>query len=191
MKNSTDHAEILEDIVAVESVDQAAAEPKVIDPLVRVQAEKAISQHLLGAMGLGVLPIPVVDFVGVTAVQLKLVSKLSKIYGVEFSMRDARTIISTLIGGAVPLMAAMPVASIARMIPVVGWSVGSVAMPILAGASTYAVGHLFMDHFEKGAGPLDINTASVKEKFAEYYEAGKAKVTRKKTAAEPTVETAV
>jgi uncharacterized protein (DUF697 family) len=127
----------------------------------------------------------------VTALQLKLVSQLSKIYGVEFSAKDARTIISTLIGGAVPAMAAMPVASFARMIPVVGWSLGSVTMSVLAGASTYAVGHVFMDHFEKGAGPLDINAASVKAKFEDYYEAGKAKISRKKTVSEPAIDPAV
>ena len=188
-KNTDNVGEVaIEEISVTESVESGAASTRVHDPLVLAEAEKVTHQYMLGALGVGIIPLPVVDFLGVTALQLKLVSKLSKIYGVEYSSRDARTLITSLIGGAAPAMAAMPVASFARMIPVVGWSLGGATMSILSGASTYAVGHIFIDHFEKGTGLLDINSACVKEKFADYYQAVKAKISRKKTVVEPVVE---
>ena len=60
-------------------------------------------------------------------------------------------------------------------------------MMLLSGASTYAVGHVFAQHFEQGGTILDIETRDVKTQFNQYYEAGKSKFSHKKATAE-TVE---
>ena len=57
-------------------------------------------------------------------------------------------------------------------------------MMLLSGASTYAIGHVFANHFEKGGTILDIQASQVKEQFNGYCETGKAKLSRKKAAAE-------
>ena len=159
---------------------------KPIDQLLRAKVESAINYSMLLSGGVGVVPIPLVDFVGVTAIQLALIKQLSVLYGVEYSASASKRTISALIGGAVPAFGSMTVASWLKMIPVVGSVLGGSTMMLLSGASTYAVGHIFANHFEEGGTILDIEASQVKEQFNEYYEAGKSKLSRKKAVATPT-----
>ena len=154
---------------------------KQIDALQRAKVESAINYSMLLSGGVGIVPIPMVDFVGVTAIQLALVKQLSSLYGVEYSSGAAKRVISALIGGAIPAFGSMTVASWVKAIPVVGTVLGGSAMMLLSGASTYAIGQVFARHFEQGGTILDINAGQVKKQFTEYYEAGKNKLSRKKT----------
>jgi uncharacterized protein (DUF697 family) len=138
--------------------------------------------------GVGIVPIPLVDFVGVTAIQLALVKQLSSLYGVEYTYSATKRTIGALIGGAIPAFGSSTFASWLKLIPGVGSVLGGSAMMLLSGASTYAVGHVFAQHFEKGGTILDIDTHQVKDQFNQYYEAGKNKFSHKKAVAE-TVET--
>ena len=158
--------------------------PKPIDDLQRAKVESAINYSMLLSGGVGIVPIPLVDFVGVTAIQLALIKQLSSLYGVEYTASATKRTISALIGGAVPAFGSMTVASWVKMIPVVGSVLGGSAMMLLSGASTYAIGHVFAHHFEQGGTILDIEASQVKEQFKGCYETGKAKLSRKKVAAE-------
>ena len=153
---------------------------KSLDALQRAKVEAAINYSMLLAGGVGVVPIPVVDFVGVTAIQLALVKQLSSLYGVEYSSGAAKRVISAVVGGAVPAFGSMTVASWVKFIPIVGTVLGGSTMMLLSGASTYAVGQVFSKHFEQGGTVLDMKASTVKTQFNEYYAAGKAKLSRKK-----------
>jgi|APCry1669189070_1035195.scaffolds.fasta_scaffold67654_2 hypothetical protein len=157
---------------------------KPIDQLQRAKVESAINYSMLLSGGVGIVPIPLVDFVGVTAIQLALIRQLSSLYGVEYTASASKRMISALIGGAVPAFGSMTVASWVKMIPVVGSVLGGSTMMLLSGASTYAIGHVFANHFELGGTILDMDAGKVKAQFNEYYEAGKSKLSRKKAAAE-------
>jgi len=170
-------------------VNATEVAPKPIDELTRAKVESAINYSMLLSGTVGIVPIPLVDFVGVTAIQLALVKQLSSIYGVEYTSGATKRTISALIGGAVPAFGSMTVASWVKMIPVVGSVLGGSTMMLLSGASTYAIGRVFAQHFEKGGTVLDIEPRQVKKQFNEYYEAGKSKLSRKKASAE-TTETA-
>lgn len=160
--------------------------PKPIDELQRAKVESAINYSMLLSGGVGIVPIPLVDFVGVTAIQLALIKQLSAIYGVEYTASATKRTVSAIIGGAVPAFGSMTVASWVKAIPVVGSILGGSAMMLLSGASTYAIGHVFANHFERGGTILDIEASQVKEQFKGYYETGKAKLSRKKAAPEAT-----
>lgn len=164
--------------------------PKPIDELRRAKVDSAINYSMLLSGGVGIVPIPLVDFVGVTAIQLALVKQLSSLYGVEYTSSATKRAISALIGGAIPAFGSSTVASWLKLIPGVGSVLGGSAMMLLSGASTYAVGHVFAQHFEQGGTILDIQTSQVKKQFNDYYEAGKSKFSHKKATAE-TVEPAV
>ena len=165
-------------------VNAIEVQPKPIDDLQRAKVESAINYSMLLAGGVGVVPIPLVDFVGVTAIQLALIKQLSAIYGVEYTASASKRTISALVGGAIPAFGSMTLASWVKAIPVVGSVLGGSAMMLLSGASTYAIGHVFANHFEKGGTILDIQASQVKEQFKGYYETGKAKLSRKKAVAE-------
>ena len=158
--------------------------PKPIDELQRAKVESAINYSMLLSGSVGIVPIPLVDFVGVTAIQLALVKQLSSLYGVEYTSSATKRTITALIGGAIPAFGSMTVASWVKMIPVVGSVLGGSTMMLLSGASTYAIGHVFARHFEKGGTVLDIEANQVKKQFNEYYEAGKTKLSRRKASAE-------
>jgi uncharacterized protein (DUF697 family) len=167
--------------------------PKPIDELRRAKVESAINYSMLLSGGVGIVPIPLVDFVGVTAIQLALVKQLSSLYGVEYTSSATKRTIGALIGGAIPAFGSSTFASWLKLIPGVGSVLGGSAMMLLSGASTYAVGHVFAQHFEKGGTILDMDTHQVKDQFNQYYEAGKNKFSHKKAAADTaeTVEASV
>lgn len=153
------------------------------------ETEVVIDRYMLAAMGVGLVPVPVLDLVGVGAVQFKMIQKLAEMHGVEASDTRVRQVLISLLGGAVPAFGALPLFTFAQMIPVIGWTVGAGAASILGGASTYAVGHIMRRHFEAGGSMEDFKAENTKEAFKELVEKGKSAAksirSRGKTAAEP------
>jgi uncharacterized protein (DUF697 family) len=129
--------------------------------------------HALLSMGIGLVPIPLVDFVALTGVQLRLLNKLSKFYGVPFSKEKGKKIIASLIGGYLPVSMARPFSSLIKAVPIVGQTAGILAMPAIAGATTYALGKVFVQHFESGGTLLDFDPAKMKKYFQEHLKEGK------------------
>jgi len=138
-----------------------------------VWTANTIKNHAFGAMGVGLIPLPAVDFVALTALQVNLMRKLSKFYGVPFSEEVGKKIVGALIGSYAPLALVMPAISLFKAIPLVGQSVGVLAMPVLAGATTYALGKVFVQHFESGGTFLNFNPSAVREYYRQQLEEGK------------------
>jgi uncharacterized protein (DUF697 family) len=144
-----------------------------VDALTASRSSAIIDRHILSAMGVGLVPIPLVDILGIGAVQLNMIRRLAETYGVEYSEPKARSIILSLVGGALPVFGALPFASLAQAIPVIGWTVALSSTVILAGASTYAVGKIMENHFAKGGGIGDLDVKSARERFDDLVEQGK------------------
>jgi uncharacterized protein (DUF697 family) len=51
------------------------------------------------------------------------------------------------------------------MVPIIGTVLGGVSMSLFSGAATYAIGKIFIQHFEAGGTFLDFNPITVKEYF--------------------------
>lgn len=137
------------------------------------EVEDIIRNHVLGAVGLGFVPVPVVDVVGLMGVQLDLINKLSGYYNITFKENMAKNIISTLIGGVTPVALTPFAFSLLKIIPVVGYTTSAVSLCIMGGGSTYAIGRIFAKHFANGGNIEDLKVDDVKEEFAEAYEDGK------------------
>jgi len=149
----------------------------------KAQTDRMIRNHVYGAMGVGLIPLPVVDFLALTGIQVRLLYKLSKFYGVDFSKDRAKAIISVLVGSFVPVAAAGPLASIMKIVPVIGQTTGALAMLATGGACTYALGQVFVQHFESGGTFLDFNPETVKAYFAEQFKEGQKVATEIRKAA--------
>ena len=158
------------DVPAVE--EATASKMQLSDRL--VWTANTIKNHAFGAMGVGLIPLPAVDFVALIALQVNLLRKLSKFYGVPFSEEVGKKVVGALIGGYAPLALAMPAISLFKAIPMVGQSVGVLALPVLAGATTYALGKVFVQHFESGGTFLNFNPSAVREYYRQQLEEGKA-----------------
>ncbi|WLQ16677.1 DUF697 domain-containing protein [Hahella aquimaris] len=131
-------------------------------------------KYVLGSMGVGLVPIPVVDFAGLTALQLKMLHSMSKIYGIRFSQDIGKSLIASLVGSAAPVPLGISLASLTKVIPVIGTVLGATSVAIIAGASTYALARVFIQHFESGGNFLNFDPEAVRAFYAEELEKGKA-----------------
>ncbi len=133
-----------------------------------------VKKYMWWSMGAGLIPVPLVDIAAVSAVQLKMIKDMSDIYGVKFSENKGKSILSALLGSILPnSLARGGVGSLLKMLPVVGTIMGGVSMSLFSGASTYAVGKAFVQHFESGGTFLDFDPVKVKEYFFSKFEEGK------------------
>lgn len=124
-------------------------------------------------MGAGLIPVPFVDLVAISGVQLKMLSQLSKVYGIEFHENTGKALIGSLLGYLLPKgLAGGAVGSLLKAIPVVGPIMGLPSLVVFCGASTYALGRVFLQHFASGGTFLSFDPARVKEHFEREYQEG-------------------
>jgi len=141
-------------------------------PEVLETANKLVKNYMWWSMGAGLVPFPLVDMAAVTGVQLKMLADISRTYDVKFTEDAGRKIVLSLLGSLIPNgLARGFVGSLLKMVPVVGTIMGTVSMSVFSAAATYAIGKLFIQHFETGGTLLDLDVNKMndffKEKFAE------------------------
>lgn len=124
-------------------------------------------------MGVGLIPVPLVDVVALMGIQLDMIKKISVEYGILFKQDRGKSIITSLMGGLFSTQMGIGLSSLIKFIPIIGQTTGAVAMPIISGASTYAIYKVFVRHFESGGTILDLDPARVKSFFAEQFTKGK------------------
>jgi uncharacterized protein (DUF697 family) len=116
-----------------------------------VKAKEIIKHNVAWSAGAGMLPVPGLDFVAITGVQLKMVNELCGAYNIPFKKALARPIIVSLIGSLGATMLAPLVATTSlKLIPGFGLLFSGTALAATSAAITYGVGQLFMDHFQNG-----------------------------------------
>jgi uncharacterized protein (DUF697 family) len=117
----------------------------------RALAKAIVERHAAYAAVGGIIPVPIANVAGVTAVIVRMVKVLSGLYGVPFERDRARAIVIGLMGGTVPTgFAAVTTSTLVSLVPVsnlIGLAVSSVT----AIACTRSIGHIFVEHFEGGA----------------------------------------
>jgi uncharacterized protein (DUF697 family) len=148
-----------------------AVPPASANDVRKLRCDVTITKHVGAAMGFGFLPLPVIDFVAITGVQMDLVYRLSRIYDVEFSTQAVRALIGSLLGASIPLQPAL--ISGLKLMPGIGTAAAFVAQPALAGASTYAIGKVFVEHFESGGTLLTFDAGKMKAHFEQRMNEGK------------------
>jgi uncharacterized protein (DUF697 family) len=141
------------------------------------RAEKArtiVQRNVLWSLGAGVVPVPLLDVVAVSGVQIKMLKEISDLYEVPFTEGMAKKIVSALLsslGGVT--VGTLVGASLAKAIPLLGTALGVISTPVLAGAFTYATGHVFLLHFESGGTIVNFDTDAVRAHFKQEFERAK------------------
>jgi len=148
-----------------------APSPAMLAELRRLKCDMTISKHVGAALGFGFIPLPLIDFVGISGVQLDMIYRLCRIYDIDFSTQAARSVIAALIGAGVPLQPILT--SSLKAIPGIGTAAGLFAAPTLAGATTYALGRVFVQHFETGGTLLTFDAAKMRAHFESALSEGK------------------
>ena len=140
------------------------------------QASDCIKKHTMYAAVGGLVPLPLLEMVASSTIQLRMIAKLCDVYEVRFSENAVKSSISTLVATVLPATGVgLAVSSLFRSVPVVGTAFGVIAMPTLVAATTYALGKVFAWHFAKGGRTLDFKPEEMKERFKEEFEEGKRK----------------
>jgi uncharacterized protein (DUF697 family) len=137
------------------------------------QASNIIKKHVIVVMGASLIPIPLFDLVALSGVQLKMLYSLTKLYEVPFSKNLGKSSIASLLGGVMPTSTAMTLASLAKAVPGLGTATGMVTVSVLGGATTYAIGSVFVQHFESGGTLLDFDPKKMRAYFSNKLEEGK------------------
>jgi uncharacterized protein (DUF697 family) len=116
----------------------------------RSQALAIVERHATYSAAGGFIPVPIVNVAGVTAIILRMVRTLSKLYGVPFERDRARTVVVALAGGTMPTgFAAVTTSTLYYVVPgavLLGLAVSAVT----ATACTRKIGRIFVEHFERG-----------------------------------------
>lgn len=147
---------------------------EVIDPKQREQAANDIvKRYMLWSAGLGAIPVPVVDIAAVSLSQVGMIKKLAELYEVPYNENIVKSIIGALCSGTGSHVVAYgSIGQTLKMIPGIGTLFGMVAMPTVSAGAAYALGHLFIQHFETGGTLLDFNAEKMREFFQKQFEEG-------------------
>jgi uncharacterized protein (DUF697 family) len=146
------------------------------------QAQQIVKRYALNSMVTGFIPIPLVDMAALFGIQMKMLYDLAKQYEVPFSRNMVSSLVSAVLGGFIATTTAAPIAaSLSKSLPLLGQASGMISMATIGGAGTYAVGQIFIEHFESGGTFLDFNPDKMKERFQALYEKGKQFVAQQQT----------
>ena len=133
------------------------------------QALQTVSRYMWFSAGAGLIPVLYLDGVAVSALQLKMLAEISKIYDVPFQENLGKAAIASLACFIIPHAAAF--GALSKAIP--GLSVlGAPLAAAFAGAYSWALGNVFIQHFESGGTFLNFNPEQVRKHFKSQFEGG-------------------
>ena len=148
------------------------------------QAHEIVKRNMLWSAGAGLVPVPLLELVAITAVELKLVKELADLYETPFQHDLAKSAIVSLVGslGAVSIGKMLAYGSL-RFIPLIGLPMAVASVSATAAGVTYAIGKVFTAHFETGGTLLDFDAEKMRKHFQEEFAKG-VKEAAQKTAAQ-------
>ena len=150
-----------------------------------LRAKGTVKKYTWLSVGAGVIPVPWLDLAAVTAVQLKMLADISRIYGVPFQKNLGKAAIASVAGSVLPhamvfgtvgsTLAAglLPIGTLIKGVPVLGPVAGAPLSAAASAAFTWALGNVFIQHFVSGGTFLTFNPDLVKEHFKAEYETGR------------------
>ncbi|TAF99004.1 MAG: DUF697 domain-containing protein [Cytophagia bacterium] len=135
-------------------------------------ADQTIDSHVLWSMGAGAIPLPILDIVAVSAIQLNMYKELCMLYQSDYNEAFAKNMISSIAGATIAKIGA----SLLKSIPVIGSFLGSMPMVVLSGTSTYAMGQVFKKYLEIGEAVSAFSFDNAKKIYENAFEKGKSYV---------------
>jgi uncharacterized protein (DUF697 family) len=133
--------------------DTRAAAMNSANPLAmkrRALAKKIVDRHRNYAALGGLVPLPVANIASVTAINLRMVQQLSKLYEEPFQRDRTRALIVGLVGGTVPTGVGVATSTTLMWIVPGGLLLGLGAAAVTAAALTRGIGLVFIESFENG-----------------------------------------
>jgi uncharacterized protein (DUF697 family) len=135
----------------------------------KANADRIVNRHVLWSVGAGLVPLPIVDIVAVSAIQLDMLHQIATEYGLSFSESEGKAWVSALAGNLVARLGANAL----KLIPGIGSVLGGLSSSIVSGASTYAIGRVAINHFEEGGTFANLDMNAARRAYEQEFERGK------------------
>ncbi|MDR1084188.1 MAG: DUF697 domain-containing protein [Deltaproteobacteria bacterium] len=135
-----------------------------------------IRNRVYASMAVGFVPLPLADIGGLTAIQAEMVYRLSRAYGLPFSLEWGRKAIACILGALAPVALAPNIGSLLRNIPVIGLGLRGASSSLTFGAVTYTIGRIFARRFASGKPLAQEDLKGMSEEIKDGLEKGKMKV---------------
>ncbi|MDB5086620.1 YcjF family protein [Mucilaginibacter sp. OK098] len=136
------------------------------DSLQQIASEAVVRNYMMWTGAAGIIPLPIIDTAAISAIQLAMLNKIGDIYKQEFSANWGKSVIGALVGGYASTSLGLGIGmNIVRAIPFVGGIASLIVLPGFAAATTYALGQVFILHFESGGTILDFDPVAVKDHY--------------------------
>jgi uncharacterized protein (DUF697 family) len=134
------------------------------------RAREIVSHYSVWNSVAGAVPLPSIDILLVGSVQLAMVRGLSKLYGVPFNRDLGKALILSTLGSVTPYMFSWNIlGTVVRFASGTGLAAAMFSMSALSAASTYAMGRLFIQHFEAGGTLLTLDPRETKSYFKKLF----------------------
>ena len=121
-----------------------------------------------------VLPNTVLEYIVISGIQLKMLRDMSQLYGIPFKADAFKVILGSILGGSVAYFLSDFYSGLVKSVPFVGKPIAFLTEPAIAYVTTYAVGFVFLEHFERQGSFDNIDLGqmkiSIKNKIAEKYQ---------------------
>jgi uncharacterized protein (DUF697 family) len=129
----------------------------------KAHARRLVRDNAVTCAGISFVPAPFLGSVGISALQLRMLSELSGLYGVPFSQNVARSLVAASVGGVLnSALARNPVSHALRdwvnvHLSIIALPLRLLTGPVLMAAYTYILGNAFVRHYEKGGAYIDFD----------------------------------
>lgn len=141
---------------------------------VHADVARVVSTAVKWSAAAAIVPVPLLDLLALTAVQVKMVRDIAHIYGIDAESETLKTVISALVGTLAPAaLSGGLLGSAIKVVPVGGTVVGSVGFAAFSSAATYAIAKVFVKHFEKGGSLKSFSAEAVEEDLKKEFAAAK------------------
>lgn len=141
-------------------------------------AERIIDNHVWFSLAPGALPVPLLDVMGITAVQLDMIKQLCHVYGKDYDEQRGKALATGLMGTTTGRLSGYAMRAAFKVVPGVGWVLGGMTLAASAAASTYAIGQVFKEHLEEGGTLQTIDLEHLEQFFNKQLEEGRKFVER-------------
>lgn len=136
-------------------------------------AQALVNSYVPWSAAAGLIPLPLFDMAALLSIQLRMLNRLSALYGVPFVESGVKTTVSSLIGTVLTANLGAALGSVVKTVPFIGSIAGVAMAPAAYSAVTYAIGRVFVAHFETGGTFLNVDAEKMRAYFVAEYEKAK------------------
>lgn len=174
-KNETDN--VGEPSAVAADAGSGVTETVVLPSAKELAALAKVRQFMVWSAAGGLVPVPGLDVAALFAIQLKMLSEIGKIYDVPFKREQVTRVAGSLVGSFGSVATAQMTSVAIKHIPLIGTLASAFWQPAVASATTWALGKVFIRHFETGGTFLDFDPQKAGSYFRAQYEAVRAGTT--------------